>query len=187
MRALAITAIVIASFLVSSVALGESLPSGSLGVVGGGVAGTGADAKRLGYGGVVPGLSFSASWQPMTTERRIGWTVRWTTMTTFNLDASAAQVQDLEKLQFDLTFGMRVRPWDNVRRYLTVRAGPALLRANQTIPPTMQRAFLGPTSSVGFQQYLLGTRFLLDFDVRYGLIGGPSEIAFTAGFSINGP
>lgn len=186
MRAVASLA-VIALVALPRLAQAESLPSGSMGIVGGGVAGTGADAKRLGYGGVVPLLSFSAAWQPMTTERRIGWTVRWTTMTTFNLDASAAQVQDLEKLQLDLTFGIRVRPWDNVRRYMTLRAGPALLRANQTIPPTMQRAFLGPTSSVGFQQYLLGTRFLLDIDVRYGLIGGPSEIALTAGFSINGP
>jgi hypothetical protein len=152
----------------------EALPSGSMGVIGGGIAGTGADAKRLGVGYVLPFLSFSASWQPMTTERRIGWTARWTTMTTANYYASAAQVSDLETLQMDLTFGLRVRPGDSPRRYFTVRAGPALLRANQTIPPKMQRAFLGPTSSVGFQQYLLGTRLMLDFDVRYGLIGGPS-------------
>jgi hypothetical protein len=184
MRVLPVLAI---ALLAERHARADALPSGSMGIIGGGVAGTGADAKRLGYGGVIPLLSFSAAWQPMATERRIGWTIRWTTMTTFNLDASAAQVQDLEKLQLELTFGIRVRPWDNVRRYLTVRTGPALLRANQTIPPKMQRAFLGPTTSVGFQQYLLGTRFLLDFDVRYGLIGGPSEIGFTAGFSINGP
>ncbi|HEU0036279.1 MAG TPA: hypothetical protein VFQ53_36955 [Kofleriaceae bacterium] len=165
----------------------EPLPSGSMGLVFGAVAGTGADASRLGYGYLEP-LSFQAAWQPMTTERRIGWTARWTTIFTSSYDATAAQVADLETMQMDLTLGLRVRPGDNPRRYITGRVGAALLRANQTIPPKMQRAFIGPVASVGFQHYLVGTLLLLDLDVRYGLIAnGPTQIAFTAGLSINGP
>jgi hypothetical protein len=183
MRAIALLAVI--AYAPHSAA--EVMPSGSMGVIAGGYAATGADAKRLGYGYVLPFFSFSASWQPMTTDRRVGWTARWTTITTSAYNPVAGQVADLETLQMDLTFGVRVRPGDSPRRYLTLRAGPALLRANQTIPPKMQRAFLGPTSSVGFQQYLLGTRFMLDLDLRYGLIGGPSELGLTAGISINGP
>ncbi len=168
----------------------EPLPSGSMGViVGGAVAGTGAFANRLGYGYVFPFLSFQAAWQPMTTERRVGWSLRWTTMFANTYGASAAQVTDLETMQMDLTAGLRVRPGESSRRYITARIGPGLLRTNQTIPPDNARAFLGGVSSVGFQQYFdfLGTLVLLDIDVRYGLIGGPSEIALTAGLSLNGP
>jgi hypothetical protein len=166
----------------------ESLPSGSMGILLGGTAGTGADANRLGVGVIGYPPSFQASWQPMTTERRVGWTARWTTMFASSYSADAAQVAALETMQMDLTLGVRIRPSSNLRRYITARAGGGLFRANQRIPPKMERAFLGGTVSVGVQQYLLGTRFLLDFDVRYGLIGdGPSSIAFTAGISIAGP
>ena len=169
-------------------AVAEPLPPGSMGVVVlGGQAGTGADAKRLGFGYVFPFLSFQAAWQPMSTERRVGWTVRWTTMFYESYSASAAQVTGLETMQMDLTVGIRIRPGSDPRRYITARAGPGLLRANQTIPPANDRAFLGAATSVGFQQYFVGTLLLLDVDVRYGLIGGPSEIAVTAGISINGP
>ena len=88
----------------------------------------------------------------------------------------------------DLTLGVRVRPGDSPRRYLTLRGGGALFRANQAIPPKMQRAFAGPTASVGVQQYFLGTRLLIDVDIRYGLISvGPTGIAMTIGLSIAGP
>jgi hypothetical protein len=166
----------------------EALPSGSMGLVAGASAGTGADASRLGVGYIIYPLSFQAAWQPMRTERRIGWTARWTTIFTSSGFASAAQVADLETMQMDLTLGLRVRPGANLRRYVTARAGAGLLRANQQIPPQMQRAFVGGVASVGLQQYLFGTRIVLDFDLRYGLIGeGPSSIAFTAGISIAGP
>jgi len=170
-------------------AASEPLPSGSMGVVvAGGIAGTGAFANRLGFGYVFPFLSFQAAWQPMTTERRVGWTLRWTTIFASTYRASAAQVTGLETMQMDLTAGVRIRPGDSPRRYITARGGPGLLRANQTIPPKMnQRAFVGGVASVGFQQYFVGTLLLLDVDVRYGLIGGPSQIALTAGISINGP
>jgi hypothetical protein len=172
----------------SSRAHAEALPSGSMGLVFGAVAGTGADANRLGVGYILYPLSFHAAWQPMDSAQRIGWTIRWTTLFSSNYEASAAQVTSLETLQMDVTAGIRVRPGASPRRYLTARIGPALFRANQTIPPKMQRAFIGAAGSVGVQQYLLGTFLLVDLDLRYGLIGdGPSQIAFTAALSITGP
>lgn len=185
MRRLALVAAVVAW---SPAARAEPLPSGAMGVLSGASAGTGADASRLGVGYIYP-YSFQAAWQPMRTERRLGWTVRWTTMLATNIAAaSAAQVTDLQTMQMDLTVGLRIRPGANLKRYLTARVGGGLFRANQQIPPKMQRAFLGGVVSVGLQQYVIGTRFLIDLDVRYGLIGdGPSAIAFTAGVSIAGP
>ena len=171
----------------ASPAAAEPLPSGSMGLLLGGVAGTGPDAKRLGFG-YIDAFSFQAAWAPMTTERRIGWMARWTTIFTANYGASAGQVADLQTMQMDLSLGLRVRPSANPRRYITAGGGLALFRANQTIPPNMERAFIGPVASVGAQQYFLGTRLLFDFDVRYGLIGdGPTQIAFTAAISITGP
>lgn len=171
--------------LLSHTASAEPLPSGSMGLLLGGFAGTGADAKQLGFGYLDP-FSFFAAWHPMTTEKRVGWELRWTTIFTTHYNADAAQVADLQTMQMDLTVGARLRPAANPRRYLTLRAGPGLLRANQRIE--MQRAFVGPVASAGFQQYLVGTLLKLDIDVRYGLIvNGPSQITFTAGISINGP
>jgi hypothetical protein len=167
----------------------EPLPPGSIGLVIGAVAGTGSDASRLGVGYVEPPFSFQASWQPMTTERRVGWTARWTTLFSTQLGASAATAsEDLRTTQMDLTLGLRVRPGASARRYVTFRAGGAFFRANQAIPPKMQRAFVGPTASVGLQQYFLGTRLLVDVDIRYGLVEvGPTGIALTVGLSIAGP
>ncbi len=162
----------------------EDLPSGSMGLLLGGFAGTGADAKRLGYGYIDP-LSFFAAWHPMTTEKRVGWELRWNTIFTTHYSADAAQVADLQTMQMDLTVGVRVRPSANPRRYLIARGGPGLFRANQ--PIQMERAVYGAVTSVGFQQYFVGTLLKVDLDVRYGLIGGPSQIVFTAGISINGP
>jgi hypothetical protein len=168
-------------------AFAEPLPSGAMGIVVGAVAGTGPDASRLGVG-YIDAFSFQAAWQPMDSERRIGWAARWTTLFTASYGGSAAQVADLQAMQMDFSVGVRIRPSANPKRYLTFRGGPALFRANQTIPPKMRRAFIGPVASVGFQQYLVGTRALLDIDVRYGLIGeGPTQIALTAALSITGP
>ncbi len=162
----------------------EDLPSGSMGLLLGGFAGTGADAKRLGFGYVDP-FSFFSAWHPMTTEKRVGWELRWNTIFTTHYSAAAAQVADLQTMQMDLTVGVRVRPGANPRRYLIARGGPGLFRANQ--PIQMERVVYGGVTSVGFQQYFVGTLLKLDVDVRYGLIGGPSQIVFTAGISINGP
>lgn len=166
----------------------EPLPAGSLGLLFGVFSGTGPDARRVGYGYLAPWPpSFHAAWQPMSTERRYGFAVRWSTIFHETLDAEAAQVEGLRTMQMDLTVGLRLRPGTDVGRYFTIRTGPALFRANQTIPPKMHRAFAGAVASVGFEQYLFGA-FLLDFDVRYGLIAtGPSEIVFTVGASIVGP
>lgn len=188
LSSLALAALASGSFVGVMPAHAEPLPSGSMGLVFGAAAGTGADANRLGVGYIAYPLSFQAAWQPMTTERRVGWTARWTTIFTSSYAADAAQVADLETMQMDLTLGVRVRPGANLRRYLTLRGGGGLFRANQRIPPEMQRAFLGGVVSAGVQQYFIGTRFMIDLDVRYGLIGnGPSAIAVTAGISIAGP
>jgi hypothetical protein len=72
MRALAITV------LVCGVAAAEPMPSGAIGVVTGGIAGTGPDAARVGAG--VYAFGAQASWQPTTTENHLGWTIRWSTM-----------------------------------------------------------------------------------------------------------
>ncbi|MBA2540422.1 MAG: hypothetical protein H0V17_12350, partial [Deltaproteobacteria bacterium] len=173
-------AALVIAVLCTRLASAENLPSGSMGLLVGGVAGTGADAKRLGVGYVEP-LSFYAAWHPMTTERRVGWELRWNTLFTTNFSADAAQVADLQTMQMDLMLGVRVRPGANPRRYLLLRGGPGLFRANQSIPPKMERAFIGPVAGAGFQQYFVGTLLKLDLDVRYGLIGGPSQITFTAG------
>jgi len=178
-----------AALAVASPANAEPLPPGSIGLVLGAVAGTGQDASRLGVGYVEPPFSFQAAWQPMESERRLGWTLRWTTIFSTQLGASAATAsEDLRTTQMDLTLGARIRPGESTRRFLTIRGGGALFRANQTIPPKMQRAFAGPTASVGIQQYFLGTRLLVDVDIRYGLIEvGPTGIAMTVALSIAGP
>lgn len=185
LRAALPPALVVVLAAVPGRATAEALPSGSMGLLLGGFAGTGADAKQLGFGYVEP-LSFHAAWHPMATERRVGWELRWNTIFTTHYSARAAQVDDLQIMQMDLSAGVRVRPAANPRRYLTLRGGPGLLRANQRI--ANQRAFFGPVAAAGFQQYLVGTLLLIDVDVRYGLItNGPSQIVFTAGISINGP
>jgi hypothetical protein len=180
MRA-AIVGVVLAT---SSLVIAEPLPPGSLGFVVGGLSGTGADAKNLGFGYQLGG---QAAWQPMVTERRIGWTVKWSAMFATMYSAEAARINDqLLTLQMDLMTGIRIRPGDNPSRYVTLRAGGALFRANQVIPPHMFRAFAGGIASVGVDQYISG--WLLNVDVRWGLIGsGPSELGLVIGFAKTGP
>ena len=179
MRAVALTAL-----LASATAVAEPLPSGAIGVFFGGISGTGADAKRVGAG---YNLGGQASWQPTTTERKIGWTIRWTTMFATLYGGNAAMVESsLKTVQMDLTLGARVRPWASTSRYITLRSGGELMRINEPIPPKNQRAFVGGIASIGLDQYLSG--FLLSVDVRYGLIGSnPSEIALLIGCAIAGP
>lgn len=183
-------AAVVVALALASPAAADPMPSGSLGLVTGVIAGTGADAKRLGVGYQ---YGARASWQPTSTDRSYGYTVRWSTLLGRLYGASAAQIEDeLFTVQMDLTAGMRFRPWTTPRRYLTARIGAGLLRANEPIPVSddpaaeMRRAFVGGIACVGFDQYIFD--FLLSVDVRYGLIGdGPSQLALLVGFGVTGP
>jgi hypothetical protein len=165
-------------------AAAEPLPPGSLGVVIGAASGTGVDANRLGFGYQIGG---QAAWQPMATERRLGWALKWSAAFGTMYDAGAASVGDtLKTLHMDLMLGVRIRPGANPSRYLTLRGGGQLLRANQVVPPSMQRAFAGGVASVGFDQYAYG--FLFNFDVRINQIGtGPTIIALMFGAGKTGP
>ena len=176
----------VAILLVSSVAAAEPLPSGSLGIMGGLVGGTNADAKHVGFG--VYQFGAQAQWQPMTTDRRFGWAVRWSFVFGTLYGGDAAKIDDrLRTLQMDAMVGVRMRPGDDRSRYLTLRVGPELFRANEQIPPYNQRAFIGGVATIGLEQYVKGA-ILLDFDVHYGIIGnGPAEIGVLIGAAIVGP
>src|SRR5262245_31412307 len=88
-------------------AAAESLPSGSLGLVAGAASGIGVDASRLGFGYQIGG---QAAWQPMTTENRFGWSIKWSFVFGTMYDAGAASVGDnLLTLQMDLMLGVRIR------------------------------------------------------------------------------
>ena len=185
-RALVATAVIGALASSPSRARAEELPPGTIGFVFGVLSGTGADAKRLGFGYYQFGMQ--AAWQPTSTDRRWGWTVRWGTMFGTLYGGSAAQIEtELHTMQMDLTAGLRFRPWATPTRYLTARVGGELLRSNEPIPPLMQRAFVGGIASVGLDQYLGG--FMFNVDVRYGLIGndGPREVALLLGVGLAGP
>jgi hypothetical protein len=186
MRAL----LVVAAVAIGGSAAADPLPSGAIGIVTGAISGTGADAKRIGAGYYQFGAQ--ASWQPTTTERRWGWTVRWAALFGVLYGGSASQVEpSLRTVQLDLTLGIRVRPWSTPSRYLTFRGGGELLRSNEPImtSSTMpgQRAFYGAIASIGLDQYAGG--FMFDIDVRYGLIGGggPQSLALLLGIAFTGP
>ncbi len=171
--------------LAASAASAEPLPPGSLSLAGGMFSGTGADADPLGFGTRIGGM---AAWQPISTERRWGWAVRWSTLFGHEWDASAAKVSpNLLTVDMDLTIGLRFRPWSTPSRYLTARAGGMLLRSNEPIPPKEQRAFLGGVASVGLDQYIGGIA-MINVDVRYGLLGGgPEGVALIVGIGVVGP
>jgi hypothetical protein len=162
----------------------EPLPSGSLGLVFGVGSGTGRYANSLGYGYYQFGGQ--AAWQPTRTERRLGWSLKWAFMfgTMYGAESTRIGVE-LQTLQMDFMAGLRLRPGQNVRRYLALRGGVELLRSNEVIQPDNQRAFVGPVAAAAFEQYLFGV-ILVNVDVRYGLIGGgPAEIALLLGGSIS--
>ena len=167
----------------------ESLPPGSIGGFIGGIAGTGADASTLGAGYV---LGASAAWQPMTTEQRVGWSLKWAITFATMYGADAARIEsELATQQMDLQAGLRFRPGASPRRYLTLRAGGALFRTNQVVPdradPTRsQRAFAGGIASIGIDQHF--SFWLLSVDLRYSLIGGgPGGLALVIGGCLTGP
>lgn len=166
----------------------DPLPSGALGVMAGLGSGTGAYARKLGYG--YHQFGGQAMWQPMTTTQRIGWSLKWSVLFGTMYAAESARVNvNLLTLQMDLMAGLRLRPGANPSRYLALRGGVELFRANEGIQPAgsddRQRAFVGPVAAAAFEQYAFGS-FLFNVDVRYGLIGsGPAEIALLVGASIS--
>jgi hypothetical protein len=162
----------------------EPLPPGSMGVAFGAGAGTGKYARSLGRGYYQFGGQ--AAWQPMTTEQRIGWSVKWSFVFGTMYGAESARIDPyLRTLQMDLMAGLRIRPGENPLRYVALRGGVELFRSNEVIQPDDQRAFVGPVAAAAIEQYAFGA-FLFNVDVRYGLIGsGPAEIAVLAGVSIS--
>ncbi len=192
MRALvaALVVVIVSGVFPARSALADELPPGTIGILAGGVSGTGADAKRLGAGFQYGG---QAAWQPMSTDRPWGWSVRWATLFGRVYGGNAAQIEStLQTVQMDLMVGLRYRPWSTPRRYLTARGGAQLLRANEPIAVSsepnaaMQRAFIGGAASVGLDQYLYN--FMINIDVRYGLFGdGPNQLALIVGIALTGP
>ncbi|HUJ57935.1 MAG TPA: hypothetical protein VLX92_05570 [Kofleriaceae bacterium] len=177
------SAIAAAVVSIAALASAEPLPPASLEVLGGGTSGTGADAKPLGFGYVI---GAEAAWQPMATERRWGWTVRWATLFGRLYDGTAATIDDsLRTVQMDLTLGIRFRPWATPSRYLTARAGGGLLRTNDPVG-SGGRAFIGPVTAVGIDQYI--GSFVMGIDVRYGMIAnGPEQVQLVVRLGVAGP
>ena len=178
MRALAVAVV-----LAAGAARAEPLPPGSLEALFGGTSGAGADAKRLGYGYVVGG---EASYQPMSTEQRVGFAVRWSVMFGGLYGGNASNVNPpLRTVQMDLTAGLRMRPWNTRRRYITARAGAGLLRTNDPVSDG-DRVFVGPVAAVGLDQYF--GSIVMGIDLRYGLVmNGPEQLALVLRFGIAGP
>ena len=189
-----------ALLLVSVPAAAEPLPPGSIGVVGALASGTFADASRLGYGYQIGG---QAAWQPMRTENRLGFSLKWSFVFGTMYEANSARVGDeLLTFQMDLMAGFRIRPGTSATRYLTLRVGPQLMRTNQVIPTISmdeepQRAFIGAVASVGVDWYAglpwLGGRFLYSLEARLcqidipGVRSSPSTLAIMLGLGKTGP
>ena len=183
-------AALIVAVTASAPARADSHASGSLGVMAGAGAGTGQYARKLGAG--YHQFGGQAMWQPMTTTQRIGWSLKWSVLFGTMYWAESARINpNLLTLQMDMMAGLRIRPGQNTSRYLALRGGVELFRANEGIQvdnrSDRQRAFVGPVASAAFEQYIKNA-FLLNVDVRYGLIGsGPAEIALLVGASIAVP
>jgi hypothetical protein len=176
----------LAAALAAPAARAEPLPAGSLGILFGAGGGTGRYARSLGLGYYQFGAQ--AAWQPMTTEQRFGWSLKWSFVFGKMYNADSAQIDlYLRTLQMDFLAGLRIRPGESRLRYLALRGGVELLRTNEPVMPTRDRAFVGPVIAAAFEQYAFGA-VLFNADVRYGLIGsGPSEAAILIGASISVP
>ena len=178
--------VVLAVALPAAPARAESLPSGSMGVMVGAGAGTGPYARKLGVGYYKFGAQ--AAWQPMTREQRIGWSIKWAFAFASMYGAEAARIDIyLRTFQMDFMTGLRIRPGASPRRFLALRGGVELFRANQPIQPDGSRAFVGPVVDAAIEQYAFGA-VLFNVDLRYGLIGsGPAAIALFLGASVSVP
>ena len=177
----------------------EPLPSGSLGIMFGGGAGTGRYARSLGIGYYQFGAQ--AAWQPMRTEHRLGFSVKWSFLFGTMYSADAARVGDeLLTFHMDVMAGLRFRPGVNATRYITLRVGPQLMRTNQVIPSMedqTQRAFFGAAASLGIDQYgglpWLGGHFLWSLEARISQIdipyirSSPTTLAIMLGLGKTGP
>jgi len=194
MRALALA---FALLVIASPARAEPLPPGSIGLVGALASGTFADASRLGYGYQ---LGAQAAWQPMETTNRFGFSLKWSFVFGTMYNADSARVGDeLLTFQMDIMGGIRLRPGTNAARYITLRAGPQLMRTNQLIPAMdgSARAFLGAVASVGVDWYAgipwLGGRFLYSLEARLcqidipGIRSSPSTLSVMFGLGKTGP
>jgi hypothetical protein len=183
---IAAVAALVAAVAAAPAARGDALPSGSIGIMFGAGGGTGQYARTLGIG--YHQFGAQGAWQPMTTEQRIGWSLKWSFLFGTMYDAESARVDlRLRTLQMDFLAGLRIRPGDSRARYLALRGGVELLRANEPIQPDGSRAFVGPVVDAAVEQYAFGA-VLFNVDVRYGLIGaGPAEIALLVGASISVP
>jgi len=177
-------ALCIAAMLSAPAASADPLPPGSIGGGFGVASGTGADAKRLGLGYL---LVAQAAWQPMDTSQRMNWAAKWSVVFGTMSYADAARIgSDLLNLKMDLMPGVRIRPGQNLSRYVTLRAGGMFMRTDQVIAPKMTRSFVGAIASIGVDQYLPG--WLLSFDLRYSMIGtGPSELGLVVAIAKTGP
>jgi hypothetical protein len=180
-------AIAVAVLLAAGAARAEPLAPGSLEVLGGAISGTGADAKRLGFGYQI---GATAAWQPIDTVRRWGGTIRWSVLFAGLYDGTAEQVNPpLRTVMMDITAGVRYRPWTSATRYLTARFGGGLFRSNDPIQGTT-REYVGPVAAIGLDQYL--GNLIVGIDVRYALVptpftDGPSQIAVVLRFGVAGP
>lgn len=184
MRTAAAAIVACAALATAPAASAERLPPGSIGVMGGAVSGTGADARRLGYGYL---WGAHAAWQPMETERRLGYSIKWSFLFGTLDEGTAASVRNsIETLEMDLLVGLRLRPGTNPSRYIALRAGGQLLRADQVIPPKDQRAFVGLVANIGLEQYAYASVF--SADIRVSQIGyGPTTLSFVVGWGKTGP
>ena len=127
-------------------AAADELPAGSMGVVFGLGGGTGAYARPLGLG--YHQFGGQAAWQPMSTDRRFGWSLKWSFLFGTMYGAEAARIDSVLRIfQMDLLAGLRLRPGTNPGRYVTLRGGVELFRSNQVIQPGNQRAFAGPAAA----------------------------------------
>ncbi|MGE0398812.1 MAG: hypothetical protein AB7T06_19040 [Kofleriaceae bacterium] len=175
----------IAAALLARTATADPLAPGSIGGFVGAGSGTGADAKRLGYGYL---FGAHAAWQPMDSSQRLNWSAKWSLMFGTMRDADAARINsDLLILKMDFMPGIRLRPGVDPSRYITLRAGGMIMRTDQIIPSKMTRTFVGPIASIGVDQYV-SSCCLVNLDLRYSMIGtGPSELGLVFGFAFTGP
>ena len=127
------------------------------------------DAYRFGW---VVGLS--AGYHPRSLPVGATWSVSWARH--YRSDPTFVK----ETIgQLEMNFGLEARlPISSEHlRYLFAGGGLTLQRSDSPLPPDNERNFSGPYAGGGYQE-LFFSEYLLQFEVRYGLIvGGPSSIA----------
>ncbi|MCE9576773.1 MAG: hypothetical protein K8W52_26745 [Deltaproteobacteria bacterium] len=160
-------------------AAADALPSGSIGLVTGVRQGVGATSSTFGLGAL---WGVEAGYQPMSTSQRVGWAVRWRVLFSGYLSGQSDNLAgNLRAVEVDGGTGLRIAPRPGLLRYLDVGAGVSLLRSNiPLLPPSRQRAYLGPYVSVGLEQYV-GSQ-VITFELRVGVLGtGPTTLSAIAG------